>query len=247
MRFRGALACLALFAAAAGAVGDTAIVAEPSRSDLERGDVPRDVRMIWAGPSDARRVALTFDDGPRPEITARILDLLADAHAHATFFLVGERVASSGDAGRAVLHRMLAEGHEIGNHTWSHADVARLSQEQVLREVARTQDAIERFAGIRPTLFRPPGGGVDFRAVRSLASTGMEAVVMWTIDPSDWAEPGREKIWENVAAHLAPGSIILLHDIHRETLEALPVLLDLIQARGYEIVTVSELVRASKP
>ena len=188
-------------------------------------------------------MALTFDDGPRPETTERILDLLHEAHARATFFVVGQRVEASGERGRELLRRMIAERHEIGNHSWSHADVSKLSTKEIRHEIERTQDVLFTAAGIRPRLFRPPGGGVDMGAVRSLATTGLEAIVMWTIDPGDWTTPGREKIWTRIADQLAPGSIILLHDIHRETMDALPGLLDIIQAKGYELVTVSELVQ----
>lgn len=203
---------------------------------------PRDVRVIWSGSPSTRRVALTFDDGPRPGITEHVLDLLNDADAHATFFVVGQSVAGGGDRARALLRRMRDEGHEIGNHSYSHPNVARLGVAELHREISRAEESIEAACGVRPRLFRPPGGGMDFNAVRSLASTGLSGVVLWSIDPSDWKDPSRDVVWRHVADALHPGAIILLHDTHEETLRGLPLLLDLIQARGFEIVTVSELV-----
>jgi peptidoglycan/xylan/chitin deacetylase (PgdA/CDA1 family) len=177
-------------------------------------------------------------------VTDRVLDLLDAAGAHATFFVVGQRVQSGDEKSRALLRRMRDEGHEIGNHSFSHPNVARLGIAELHREVSRTADVIEDACGIRPRLFRPPGGGMDFSAVRSLASTELEGVVLWSVDPSDWKGHSREVTWQRIADALHPGAIILLHDTQEETLRALPLLLDLIQARGYEIVTVSELITA---
>jgi len=138
---------------------------------------------------------------------------------------------------------MLDEGHEIGNHSYSHLNAAHLSNSALQQDVELTQRIIESACGYRPILYRPPGGGIDFPAVRSLASTDIQTVVMWSIDPMDWQRPGRKKIWKYIADNLSPGAIILLHDTHIDTIKALPLLIDLIQARGYEIVTVSELLR----
>ena len=204
--------------------------------------LPREVRVAWSGPA-ARRVALTFDDGPHATITPAILDLLAASGARATFFVVGRRVEQGGATARLLLNRMVAEGHEIGNHSWSHANASHLSRAALHSEIERTQAIIREATGFSPRLFRPPGGGMDFTAVRSLAATDMEIVVMWSIDPLDWTRPGRERIWSRVADAAAPGSIILLHDLHEETAKALPLLVDLLQARGFELVTVSELLR----
>lgn len=205
-------------------------------------DAPRDVRVAWSGPVTRPRIAVTFDDGPNTAATGAVLDLLQACGAHATFFVVGQRVAASGEAGAALLRRMRDEGHEIGNHSYTHPNISHLSHDEIRRQVESTQSAIERAVGIRPVLFRPPGGGMDFAAVRSLAATDIRDVVMWSVDPTDWARPGRQIIWRRIASAVQPGAIILLHDTHSETLDALPLLLDLLQARGFELVTVSELL-----
>ncbi len=209
---------------------------------LSAHPTPRDVRVVWSGAADRPRVALTFDDGPSLDHTPRVLDLLRDAGCRATFFVVGQRVESSGAGGREILRRMIAEGHEIGNHSFVHGHAPRLSALSLKKDLERCQEAVVNACGARPRLYRPPGGGIDFSVVRSLASTEIEAVVMWSVDPSDWMSPGRETIWRRVAAGLQPGAVILLHDTGRDTLRALPLIIDMIQARGYEIVTVSELI-----
>lgn len=205
---------------------------------------PQEITVIWSGDTTSRKVALTFDDGPHHQNTGRILDLLGEAGARATFFIVGRHLETCGSEGERLLRRMRAEGHEIGNHSYSHANVSRLSLAKLRIEVERTQALVERVTGEKPALFRPPGGGMDFATVRSLAGTGLRGIVMWSIDPSDWTDPGREKIWREVADKTEAGSIILLHDSHAGTVRALPLLIDLLQARGFELVTVSELIQS---
>lgn len=239
--FRAAFLCAA-FAFTSVTVSSALPAVNAAASHSSSAVRSEDVRVVFAGPSTARRVALTFDDGPRPGVTDRILDLLDEARVHATFFVVGQRVVSSGERGRGLLRRMRDEGHEIGNHSYTHGNIARMGVEALRREVVLTSDAVEAACGVRPRLFRPPGGGIDFGAVRSLASTEIEGVVLWSIDPSDWTDQSREITWQRISDSLHPGAVILLHDTHEETLRALPLLLDLIQARGFEIVTVSELI-----
>lgn len=240
-----ALACLIVLVTASGHLDSPALAEEPGPSAAAR--LPTDIRVAWSGvPAGAGarpRVALTFDDGPHAAATSRVLDLLGECGARATFFVVGQRVEAGGASAAALLRRMNAEGHEIGNHSWSHPNISRLSHAGIREQVERTQGAIERACGFRPVLFRPPGGAMDFAAVRSLAGTEIRDVAMWSVDPSDWARPGRERIWRRVADAAQDGSIILLHDTHEETVRALPVILDLLQARGFAIVTVSEVLQ----
>lgn len=242
---RLALACWFALVIASGYLSAPVFAEEQGLSAAAR--LPTDIRVAWSGvPASAgarRRVALTFDDGPNAAATSRVLDLLGECGARATFFVVGQRVDAGGASAAALLRRMHAEGHEIGNHSWSHPNISRLSHAAIRDQVERTQSAIARACGVRPVLFRPPGGAMDFAAVRSLAGTEIRDVVMWSVDPSDWARPGREQIWRRVAEAVQDGAIILLHDTHEETVRALPVILDLLQARGFEIVTVSELLQ----
>lgn len=211
-------------------------------SSADAREVSRDVEVIWSGPEERPRIALTFDDGPRSDVTDRILDQLSASGARATFFVLGRRIQYEGAAGAALLRRIVDEGHELGNHSYSHPMITRLSRSALEKEISRTQNLIEKHAGVRPKYFRPPGGAISVSKIRELASTEMEAIVMWSIDPADWSDKSNFQIWKHIADRAENGSIILLHDIHRDTVKALPLLIDLLQARGYELVTVSELL-----
>lgn len=178
-------------------------------------------------------VALTFDDGPaRP--TSRLLDTLAARGIRATFFVVGVNVPYSPE----LLARMVAEGHEIGNHTLNHRDLTKLSGDALRAQVDEASDAIEAASGQRPRLLRPPYGAVDDAMA---ASVGMP-LVLWSVDPRDWADHDPALVARRVAADARRGSIILLHDIHETTVDAVPAILDDLASRGLTTVTVSELL-----
>ncbi|WP_119727398.1 polysaccharide deacetylase family protein [Thermomonospora amylolytica] len=185
----------------------------------------------------ARCVALTFDDGPGPH-TARLLDLLRPTRARATFFVVGRQVRPNA----AVVRRIVAEGHEIGNHTWSHARLPGLPEGAIRAEVDRTQDAVHDVTGVRPRVFRPPYAVTDARVGRV---AGLPQV-MWSVDPMDWRarKPERMKrVIEETVRDTRPGGIVLLHDTHGPTVSAIPELVARLKRQGYELVTVSELFR----
>ena len=205
---------------------------------------PNEVEIVWSGPRLVeKRIALSFDDGPVPGVTDRVLDVLAEYRTYATFFCLGTRISSRG--GRRLLARVAAEGHEIGSHGWTHRPLTRLTNEELRREVEETADSIESITGARPLLFRPPGGDLSVGTLRRLAGTSAKRVVLWDVDPSDWRLPGRARLWEKILAALRPGSILLLHDSHRETADALPVLLDLLAEEGYKVGTVGSLLEAA--
>lgn len=249
MRHRASITALAGVLVLVSASGLPPAIARAEEPASSAARLPTDIRVAWSGVSAGAgvrpRVALTFDDGPNAAATARVLDLLRECDARATFFVVGQRVEAGGASAAALLRRMHAEGHEIGNHSWSHPNISRLSHAAIRDQVERTQGAVARACGVRPVLFRPPGGAMDFAAVRSLAGTEIRDVIMWSVDPTDWARPGRERIWRRVADAAQDGSIILLHDTHEETVRALPLIIDLLQARGFAIVPVSEVLQPS--
>lgn len=155
-------------------------------------------------------------------------------------------MASTGEAGRRLLRRMKAEGHEIGNHSLTHRNMASLSSSERVNEIRQVQAMVAKIVGVAPRLFRPPGGNATFPMVRDIAETEIEAIVMWSIDTRDWSDPGRERIWREVEQHAANGSIILMHDTKQGTLEALPLVVDLLEARGFELVTVTELIESGR-
>jgi len=177
-------------------------------------------------------IALTFDDGPGP-YTAELLDDLARHSAHATFFVLGQHVAADPDVVRAEV----AAGHEVGNHSWSHPQLTKLTSTAVRQQLARTDDAIDRATGDTPTLFRPPYGLVD-DAVRREAD---RPVVLWNRDTEDWKVRNADKVATNVVETAQPGDIVLMHDIHPTTVQAVPRILDELAARGFHFVTVSDL------
>jgi peptidoglycan/xylan/chitin deacetylase (PgdA/CDA1 family) len=198
--------------------------------------LPRVQSAAIVPPVDCAKVAciaLTFDDGPDTEVTPRVLDILERHNAKATFFLIGSRVAGRGELAR----RIHLDGHEIGNHTWSHHKLSDLSPEMIQQEVAKAQEAIAAAGVPAPRLFRPPYGAIDSMVRSHVAMT----VVSWNIDPEDWKAKKPEQIVEHVLAHAKPGAIVDLHDTEHITADALePILASL--GPNYHFVTVSELL-----
>jgi peptidoglycan/xylan/chitin deacetylase (PgdA/CDA1 family) len=182
-----------------------------------------------------RCVALTFDDGPA-EVTARLLDILGEHGARATFFLVGRNVREF----PRLVRREAAEGHELANHTDTHANLRQLSHRQILAELRRAQSAIRRTTGVTPRLMRPPYGATDGR-VAAVSARMKLAQVLWSLDPLDWRHRNAKKVERSVVTGVRKNSIVLLHDIHPSTVEAMPGILRRLAARGYFFVTVSEL------
>lgn len=194
-------------------------------------------------PMQARYVALTFDDGPHGSLTPRLLDILAQFNAKATFFVVGPRVAEN----PGIVRRMVAEGHEVGNHTWSHPQLTRLESSQgraaVQREIQRTTDAIVSACGQRPVVFRPPYGAFNQSQRAWCASELGMPTILWDVDPEDWRRPGAGVVTNRLVSGASPGSILLVHDIHEASVNAIPETLRRLQAQGYRFVTVSQLLR----
>ena len=186
---------------------------------------------------DDRVVALTFDDGPS-KYTNKILDVLKKYDACGTFFLIGNKVDFYGD----VLKRMLLEGSEIGNHSYDHKLLTRLSKSDFQKEISKTQDAIKKVTGFTPTLFRPTYGGYT----NILKSYTDLKFVLWDVDSRDWQVKTKDKIIKNILPNVKSGSIILMHDNHEYSLNALEDVLKSLKNQGYKFVTVSELLELKK-
>ena len=182
-------------------------------------------------------VALTFDDGPS-KYTKDILDILKKYDACGTFFLIGNKVSFYGE----VLREMLSEGNEIGNHSYDHKYLTRLSEEEVKDEISKTQDEIKRVTGYTPTLFRPTYGGYN----NTLKSYIDLTFVLWDADSRDWSVKSTEGIMYNVFKDVKSGSIILFHDNHEYSVNALPSVIKELKKQGYKFVTVSELLELKK-
>lgn len=191
-------------------------------------------------PTETSRIAITFDDGPHPRLTPRILDILDRYHVKATFFMIGVIAETYPQTAREVAER----GHEIGNHTDSHRRMTGLGEERVASELQACSEAVERVCGKRPTLFRPPEGAVD-SAVINVAERDGYRVILWSVDTRDWEIKDANAIVNRVLSSVKSGDIILMHDFigkNSQTPEALEILLPRLLALGYEPVTVSELL-----
>src|SRR6266516_2640422 len=192
---------------------------------------------------DGPYIAMTFDDGPSATLTPKLLDLLAAHHIKATFFVIGENVAEHPE----IVERAAREGHEIANHSWSHPNFGKMSDEGVRRQLTRTDDAIKNATGVRPTLLRPPYGSITARQKRWIHDEFGYQIILWDVDPYDWKRPGPSVVCNRILKETRPGSIVLSHDIHPGTIEAMPSTFDQLQAKGFKFVTVSELIRMAVP
>ena len=186
-------------------------------------------------PAGEKYVALTFDDGPRRGTTDRLLDGLKERGAVATFFLIGQQIEANAD----LVARMAEEGHQIGNHTWSHQCLDGALAGKVGQEVGRTETALEELLGGGDYWLRPPYGQV---------TAGTEAnfdvpMVKWSVDPRDWESRNTAKVTQAILSNVEPNSIILLHDIYPTSVDAALEVVDTLQAEGYWFVTVEELLR----
>jgi peptidoglycan/xylan/chitin deacetylase (PgdA/CDA1 family) len=192
---------------------------------------------------DGPFVAMTFDDGPHGTLTPKLLDLLAAHHMKVTFFVLGECVAQNPE----VLRRAAREGHEIANHSWSHPNLGKMSDDSVRSQLQRTDDEIRSLIGTRPTLMRPPYGSITTRQKRWIHDQFGYRIIMWDVDPLDWKRPGAAVIRNRILKEARPGSIILSHDIHPQTIDAMPETFNQLEAKGFKFVTVSELLAMARP
>jgi len=192
---------------------------------------------------DGPYIAMTFDDGPSPETTPRLLDILKQRNIKATFFMIGQNA----ERNPAIVKRILAEGHEIGNHSWTHPQLSKLSDDRVTEEINKTQNAIKDASGYTPVLMRPPYGAITARQKDWIEKQFGLNVIIWSVDPFDWKRPGASVIEERILAGARPGAIVLSHDIHKQTVDAMPATLDALAAKGFKFVTVSQLIAMNKP
>ncbi|WP_277437532.1 polysaccharide deacetylase family protein [Streptomyces sp. SPB162] len=189
---------LAVSAAALLGLGAAAPAAARARQ------VPVPESVLDAGP---QAMALTFDDGPSPQYTPQVLDVLRDHGVRATFFVCGDNVGRYPD----VVRRIAAEGHVLGNHTWSHPHLGELSAADVRDQIQRTQDAVTEIGGRTPVLFRAPYGEFADASLAVCGDLGLRPI-SWSVDPTDWANPGSDTIADRVLAGATTGAIVLNHD-----------------------------------
>ncbi|MFF8309431.1 polysaccharide deacetylase family protein [Streptomyces lydicus] len=190
----------------------------------------------------AKCVALTFDAGPS-ENTDRLLDILKKEQVHATFFMLGKNHV---DKRPAEVKRIDAEGHELANHTWSHQILTEIDPAEAKRELSRVQDAVHKITGKTPRLMRPPQGRTDGEVSRISKELGL-AQVLWSVTAKDYQTNDSALITKRVLEQTQRDGIILLHDIYKGTVPAVPGILKELKKRGYTVVTVSQLLSPAKP
>ncbi|WP_226895641.1 polysaccharide deacetylase family protein [Luteolibacter marinus] len=183
-------------------------------------------------------IAITFDDGPHPKNTPRLLDMLRERNIKATFYVIGRNV----DLYPNVLRRTVSEGHEIGNHTYTHPILSKLSDSAVRAELTKCRDAVARAAGVKPRTMRPPYGALLQRQREWIHSDLNYPTIMWSVDPLDWKRPGPSVVTSRILSGTTPGAIVLAHDLHSQTVDAMPATLDGLLNKGFKFVTVSQLL-----
>jgi peptidoglycan/xylan/chitin deacetylase (PgdA/CDA1 family) len=205
---------------------------------------------IWCGPTSEHEVALTFDDGPSPLYTKEILALLKEYQAKATFFVLGRKVEQYPQ----IIKAMVRDGHEIGNHTFDHPRLTETAKRVCERELERTRLDLDLLGcPSQPQLMRPPYSAYD-RQLTSYLTHTQRGLVLWSLDSGDWRGLDAGTIVHNILDRVKNGSIIVFHDSdekdqadRRPTVEALKVILPALKARGYRMVTISDLVDYVEP
>ena len=258
LRFAGAACALLVTAAFSLAenpapVAPTSAPASPEKTPEPHMALPADANApVPAGQKqitfsqchvDGQYVAMTFDDGPHATNTPRLLDMLKQRNIKATFFVVGQRVEEC----PAIMKRIVAEGHEVANHSWSHPLLSKMAEGGVTDQLQKTHDAIVNTTGVTPKLMRPPYGGFTANQRGWANAKWGYKVILWDVDPLDWKVRNADRVKTSILHDTVAGSIILSHDIHKTTVDAMPDTLDGLIGRGFKFVTVSELLAMDKP
>lgn len=209
-------------------------------------DIGRDYEdiIIKKGNEDEKIIALTFDDGPDEVFTPQVLDILKKNDVKATFFLVGENLKQN----KEIVKRQFEEGHEIGNHTYTHINVAKSGYDKVYEEITKTQEEIKEIIGVEPKLFRPPYRAMSRNMCDIIKNKNMNIILWSNLDPRDWSNPGVYSIVNTIESKVGNGNIILLHDYNNlrnsksQTIQALESVIPYLKEQGYKFVTISELI-----
>jgi peptidoglycan/xylan/chitin deacetylase (PgdA/CDA1 family) len=235
-----------------GAAAPVKTTSNPNyRTPAVQGPVPRNPDMAFhsnfsksAGVTFTRvlvsgnYIAITFDDGPHPQNTPRLLDILRARNVKATFYVIGRSV----DLYPQIVRRTVAEGHEVGNHTHTHRLLSKLSDSEVRLELSRCRDSVARAAGVQMRTMRPPYGGLLQRQREMVHSEFGYPTILWSVDPLDWKRPGPSVVTSRILSGTTAGGIVLAHDLHAPTVDAMPATIDGLLRRGFKFVTVSQLL-----
>jgi peptidoglycan-N-acetylglucosamine deacetylase len=213
-------------------------VVDQRQAELERG---LRYSKLMRGDPNKRQIALTFDDGPHPDTTPKLLAILDKYKVKATFFQIGEMAEKYPDLVRAAV----AAGHSLGNHTYHHVSLIKIPEEDVAREIKSCGEVLRSITGKAPRWLRPPGGDYDPRVAEVSEALGY-TMVLWTDDPGDYASPGQRVILSRTLNTVSNGGILLLHDGIQQTVDVLPQLIESLQKRGYQFVTIDAMVAAKQ-
>ncbi|MBI1334805.1 MAG: polysaccharide deacetylase family protein [Armatimonadetes bacterium] len=210
-----------------------------NKSRLEGGpETLQELRksILKEGPETGKKIALTFDDGPHLKATDDLIKILKEEHVPATFFVVGFMAEKYPNLVRSIK----AAGFEIGNHSYSHVTLTKLTTEEILTEYKANNDVIQRLTGAPARYCRPPGGDIDSEVVRNAAKLGM-TTVLWTADPADYSNPKDDLLLDREVAKLDSGAIFLLHDGSKSTLATLREFIHVARKKGYKFVSLDEM------
>jgi len=226
---------LAMMMVISAVIGTVVVAAARTPSQAPPSPPPAAPVKVVALPT--KYVVLTFDDGPDPVYTPKILDVLAEYDAKATFFEVGQKVVQH----PALTKRIHDAGHSVQNHTWTHADLRKLSATSFRQQITATDQAIRAQTGGTPACLRPPYGGTNSAVTKQAKALGKDLVI-WDVDSRDWTKPGTAAIVKRVLAGVHNGSVILMHDgggNRTQTVAALPAILKTLKAQGYGFRTIT--------
>jgi len=196
-------------------------------------------KLIWHGDRSSNHVYMTFDDGPDPKWTPKVLDILKKHHIKATFFLLGERANRYPE----IVRRIQNEGHEIGSHTYTHSDGYNADDQKIRDELIRTDKTIKKITGSPPKYFRPPFGFFNYRYFRIAEDLGYK-IILWSFDVGDWNNLSAEELTNKLTSQAMGGSIILLHDKgenKQALISALRKAIKQLKAKGLEFSSLSKL------
>ena len=189
-------------------------------------------------PVNGKYIALTFDDGPHPSNTPRLLNILRERNVKATFYVIGRSV----NLYPQILRQTVDDGHEIGNHTQTHPLLSKLSDSAVLNELRRCRESVAQASGATMRTMRPPYGGLLLRQREMVHAEFDYPTILWSVDPLDWKRPGAKVVSSRLINGTSDGGILLAHDIHAPTIDAVPATIDTLLRRGFKFVTVSQLL-----
>ncbi len=211
-------------------------LAAQERREIRRGET---ILTLRKGDRHRHQVLLTFDDGPHPDFTPKLLKILADNQVKATFFVIGNMAEQFPEQIVAIRNG----GHTLGNHTFSHVTLTKIQPQDVQVELRSTNDLIQKISGVRMKYCRPPGGDYDREVLDKASELGL-TTVLWTDDPGDYANPGDTVEYRSLMRKLTSGGIILLHDGSKDTLDILDKLIKAVRAKGLKFVSPDEMMAA---